>query len=57
MCVKSSARQFTQEIGGKLLVQKEEVFNAKTWYETDLSKVSVITNEETQVLNEYKRWV
>ena len=57
MCVKSSARQFTQEIGGKLLVQKEEVFNAKTWYETDLSKASVITNEETQVLNEYKRWV
>ena len=57
MCIKSSARQFTQEIGGKLLVQKEEVFNAKTWYETDLSKASVITNEETQVLNEYKRWV
>lgn len=57
MCLKSSARQFTQEIGGKLLVQKEEVFNAKTWYETDLSKASVITNEETQVLNEYKRWV
>ena len=57
MCIKSSARQFTQEIGGKLLVQKEEVFNAKTWYETDLSKASVITNEETQVLNEYRRWV
>ena len=57
MCIKSSARQFTQEIGGKLLVQKEEVFNAKTWYETDLSKASVITNEETQVLNAYKRWV
>ena len=58
VCIKSSARQYSREVGGSLQAKSESVFNAKTDFDTSNNSIEQsISQEETQVLNEYKRWV
>lgn len=58
ICLKSSARQFTREVGGSLQAKSESVFNAKTDFDTSNNSIEQsISQEETQVLNDYRRWV
>ena len=56
--LKNSARQFTREVGGSLQAKSESVFNAKTDFDTSNNTIEqYISQEETQVLNDYRRWV
>ena len=58
MCIKSSARQYSREVGGSLQAKSESVFNAKTDFDTSNNSIEQSINiEETQVLNNYRRWV
>lgn len=58
VCLKSSARQFAREVGGSLQAKSESVFNAKTDFDTSNNSIEQsVSQEETQVLNDYKRWI
>ena len=58
VCLKSSARQYSREVGGSLQAKSESVFNAKTDFDTSNNSIEQsISQEETQVLNDYRRWV
>jgi len=58
ICLKSSARQYSREVGGSLQAKSESVFNAKTDFDTSNNSIEQsISQEETQVLNDYRRWV
>ena len=58
ICMKSSARQYTREVGGSLQAKSESVFNAKTEFDTSNNSIEQsINSEETQVLNDYRKWI
>ena len=58
VCLKQSARSFTNEVGGKLLVKKESVLGASEEYDTNLNNsFSLFMQDELNTLNDYKRWI
>lgn len=58
ICLKSSSRQYSREVGGSLQAKSESVFNAKTDFDTSNNSIEQsINQEETQVLNDYRKWV